>query len=88
MAYGLTYLYVHSGKHRQLLAHVGKHLSVCAVFQLKRSLYLRHVHSQGVLVKLGASGLACHGLYLRDGEQQFFRAASYVVRLLKRDAGQ
>ena len=51
--------------------------------ELERSLYLAHVHAQGMFVELCTSCLPRHGLYLRHLQQKSFGTCSYGVALLK-----
>ena len=60
----LTYLDVGSAYGRELLTHLVQQFRVGAVFQYEGSLYLGYIDTQCVLVQLGASGLAGHGLDL------------------------
>ena len=66
VADGLAYFYVRALYGRQLVPYVVEKLLVRAVLQLERGLYFRHVHAQGVFVKLGTAGLSRHGLYFGD----------------------
>ena len=49
----------------------------------------RHVHTQCArLIQFGTSRFAGNGLYLRNGQQQLFRALSHFVALFQRDTRQ
>ena len=80
---GRPHLHVHTGQCAQLLAHLSDEFIFGAVGQLEGSLYLRYVHTQGVLIQLGTSSLAAYCLYLGNGEQQFFGTAANLVRFLQ-----
>ena len=88
MTDGRTHLHVHTGQRAQLLAHLSDKFVLGAVGQLEGSLYFRYVHTQGVLIQLGTSGLTAYGLYLWNGEQQLFGTATNLVGLLQRDTRQ
>ena len=59
-----------------------------AVFQLKRSFYLADVDAKGMFVKLGASGLACHGLYFGHLKEQSLGTGADGIALFERNAGE
>ena len=85
---GRSHLHVHTGQRAQLLAHLSDKFVLGAVGQLEGSLYLRYVHTQGVLIQLGTSGLTAYGLYFGNGEQQLFGTTANLVRLFQRDTRQ
>ena len=85
---GLPDFDVDTGQNREFLAHIGYHLGMRAVFQFEGGFDFRGVHTQRVLVELGTSRLAGHGLDFGNLEQQLLGPATDVVRLLERDARQ
>ena len=88
VADGLSYLDDGTGDTVQLLAHFGGEFAPASAFQFKGGFQFADVHAQGMLVQFGASCLARHGLYFRDGHQQFFGTLPDAVTLFERNAGQ
>ncbi len=76
-------LNVHSRKYGQLLPDFLGQLLPGFPAEFKRTLELRAVHAEGVLVQFGAACLAAYGLDLRDAEEKFLGCTSHPVGLLQ-----
>ena len=83
MADRLTDFNIRSRNRPQLLAHLCHQFTARTVFQFKRSLYLRHIHAQRMLIQLGTPRFAGHRLYFRNRHQQLFRTLPHFITLFQ-----
>ena len=83
MADRLTDFNIRSRNRPQLLAHLCHQFTARTVFQLKRSLYLRHIHAQCMFIQLGTPRFAGYRLYFRNRHQQLFRTLPHFITLFQ-----
>ena len=86
MTDGLSDFNIGSGNDRKFATDLIQQFRMRTTVQLKRSLNLRNIHAQRMLIQFGTSGFPGHRFNLRNREQQFFCLTADFVRLLQRDS--